>query len=81
MTEDQQIDLDDIQGQLDRIRASADTAEWPEVREPIEDTRGQRRHSLNSKDRPHWPFVTGDEQLAAVAEREGFDVIVPEAAG
>jgi len=34
-----------------------------------------------SKDRPHWPFVTGDEQLAGVAELEGFDVIVPEAAG
>ena len=33
-----------------------------------------------SKDRPHWPFVTGDEQLAGVAELEGFDVIIPEAA-
>jgi len=33
-----------------------------------------------SKDRPHWPFVTGDEQLAGVAELEGFNVIVPEAA-
>jgi predicted nucleic acid-binding protein len=32
-----------------------------------------------SKDRPHWPFVTGDVQLARVAELEGFDVIVPEA--
>jgi hypothetical protein len=31
-----------------------------------------------SKDRPHWPFVTGDEQLAGVAELEGFDVIIPE---
>ena len=35
---------------------------------------------LLSKDRPHWPLVTGDEQLAGVAELEGFDVIVPEAA-
>jgi hypothetical protein len=34
-----------------------------------------------SKDRPHWPFVTGDEQLAGVAELEGFDVIVPGATG
>jgi predicted nucleic acid-binding protein len=33
-----------------------------------------------SKDRPHWPFVTGDVQLARVAELEGFNVIVPEAA-
>jgi predicted nucleic acid-binding protein len=32
-----------------------------------------------SKDRPHWPFVTGDVQLARVAELEGFDVIVPDA--
>lgn len=34
-----------------------------------------------SKERPHWPFVTGDRQLASVAELEGFDVIVPESAG
>ena len=33
-----------------------------------------------SKERPRWPFVTGDRQLASVAEMEGFDVIVPEAA-
>ena len=39
MTEDQQIDLDDIQGQLDNIRASADKAEWPEVRERLAETR------------------------------------------
>jgi predicted nucleic acid-binding protein len=32
-----------------------------------------------SKDRPRWPFVTGDIQLARVAELEEFDVIVPEA--
>jgi uncharacterized protein len=31
-----------------------------------------------SRERPHWPFVTGDRQLAGVAELEGFDVIVPE---
>jgi predicted nucleic acid-binding protein len=31
-----------------------------------------------SRERPHWPFVTGDRQLASVAELEGFDVIVPE---
>jgi predicted nucleic acid-binding protein len=31
-----------------------------------------------SKDRSHWPFVTGDVQLARVAELEGFDVTVPE---
>ncbi len=30
-----------------------------------------------SKERPRWPFVTGDRQLASVAELEGFDVIVP----
>jgi hypothetical protein len=35
--------------------------------------------SVLSRDRPHWPFVTGDMQLARVAELEGFDVIVPEA--
>jgi hypothetical protein len=34
-----------------------------------------------AKDRPHGPFVTGDEQLASVAELEGFEVIVPEANG
>jgi hypothetical protein len=32
-----------------------------------------------SKDRPHWPFVTGDVKLARVAELEGFEVTVPEA--
>jgi predicted nucleic acid-binding protein len=31
-----------------------------------------------SKDRPHWAFVTGDVQLARVAELEGFDVTVPD---
>ncbi|MGD0839233.1 MAG: type II toxin-antitoxin system VapC family toxin [Polyangia bacterium] len=31
-----------------------------------------------SRERPRWPFVTGDRQLAGVAELEGFDVIVPE---
>ena len=31
-----------------------------------------------SRERPRWPFVTGDRQLASVAELEGFDVIVPE---
>lgn len=30
-----------------------------------------------SKERPRWSFVTGDHQLASVAELEGFDVIVP----
>ncbi len=30
-----------------------------------------------SKERPRWPIVTGDRQLANVAELEGFDVIVP----
>jgi len=30
-----------------------------------------------SRERPRWPFVTGDRQLASVAELEGFDVIVP----
>lgn len=30
-----------------------------------------------AKDRPIWPFVTADEQLAAMAELEGFDVIIP----
>jgi predicted nucleic acid-binding protein len=30
-----------------------------------------------SKERPRWPFVTGDRQLASVAELEGFAVIVP----
>jgi uncharacterized protein len=31
-----------------------------------------------SRERLRWPFVTGDLQLASVAELEGFDVIVPE---
>jgi hypothetical protein len=31
-----------------------------------------------SKECPRWPFVTGDRQLASVAELEGFQVIVPE---
>jgi predicted nucleic acid-binding protein len=31
-----------------------------------------------SRERPRWPFVTGDRQLASVAELEGFDVMVPE---
>lgn len=31
-----------------------------------------------SRERPRWPFVTSDRQLASVAELEGFDVIVPE---
>jgi hypothetical protein len=31
-----------------------------------------------SRERPRWPFVTSDLQLASVAELEGFDVIVPE---
>jgi predicted nucleic acid-binding protein len=31
-----------------------------------------------SRERPRWPFVTGDRRLASVAELEGFDVIVPE---
>ena len=44
MTEDQQIDLDDIQGQLDKIRASADKAEWPEVRERLAETRRHLDH-------------------------------------
>lgn len=30
------------------------------------------------RDRPRWPLVTGDRQLANVAEIEGFDVIIPE---
>jgi len=32
---------------------------------------------VSSRERPGWPFVTGDRQLAAAAELEGFDVIVP----
>jgi uncharacterized protein len=31
-----------------------------------------------SRERPRWPFVTSDRQLASVAELEGFEVIVPE---
>ena len=31
-----------------------------------------------SHERLHWPFVTGDLQLASAAVLEGFDVIVPE---
>jgi hypothetical protein len=31
-----------------------------------------------SRERPRWPFVTGDRQLASVAELEGFEVVVPE---
>jgi uncharacterized protein len=31
-----------------------------------------------SRERARWPFVTGDRQLASVAELEGFDVIIPE---
>jgi predicted nucleic acid-binding protein len=31
-----------------------------------------------SRGRLRWPFVTGDQQLASVAELEGFDVIAPE---
>jgi predicted nucleic acid-binding protein len=31
-----------------------------------------------SRDRSRFPLVTGDRQLAGVAELEGFDVIVPE---
>jgi predicted nucleic acid-binding protein len=31
-----------------------------------------------SRERARWPFVTGDRQLASVAEQEGFDVIIPE---
>lgn len=30
-----------------------------------------------SREKPRWSFVTGDQQLASVAELEGFDVIVP----
>jgi predicted nucleic acid-binding protein len=30
-----------------------------------------------SRERPRWHFVTGDRQLASVAELEGFDVIIP----
>ena len=30
-----------------------------------------------SRDRPRWPLVTCDRQLASVAELEGFDVIMP----
>jgi uncharacterized protein len=31
-----------------------------------------------SRERPRWPFVTGDRQLASIAELEGFNVVVPE---
>jgi predicted nucleic acid-binding protein len=31
-----------------------------------------------SRERPRWQFVTGDRDLASVAELEGFDVIVPQ---
>lgn len=44
MTEDQQIDLDTIEGELDKIRASADKAEWPEVRERLVETRRHLDH-------------------------------------
>ncbi len=31
-----------------------------------------------SRERPRWQLVTGDRDLASVAELEGFDVIVPQ---